>query len=57
MLEKIYSNEDIELLCDLREDLYYLSIVYNCCVNDCTNEYTKQELVAILKDMINVLEN
>ena len=57
MISKMYSNEDIELLHDLREDLYYLSIVYNCCVNDCTNEYTKQELVAILKDMINVLEN
>ena len=53
----IYSNEDIELVHDLREDLYYLSIVYNCCVNDCTNDYTKQELVVILKDMINVLEN
>lgn len=53
----IYSNEDIELVHDLREDLYYLSIVYNCCVNDCTNDYTKQELVAILKDMINVLES
>ena len=57
MISKMYSNEDIELLCDLREDLYYLSIVYNCCVNDCTNEYTKQELVVILKDMINVLDN
>ena len=57
MISKMYSNEDIELLCDLREDLYYLSIVYNSCVNDCTNDYTKQELVAILKDMINVLEN
>ena len=53
----IYSNEDIEVIHDLREDLYYLSIVYNCCVNDCTNDYTKQELVVILKDMINVLEN
>ena len=57
MISKMYSNEDIELMCDLREDLYYLSIVYNCCVNDCTNEYTKQELVTILKDMISVLEN
>ena len=57
MISKMYSNEDIELMCDLREDLYYLSIVYNCCVNDCTNDYTKQELVVILKDMINVLEN
>ena len=53
----MYSNEDIELLCDLREDLYYLSIVDKCCVSDCTNDYTKQELVAILKDMINVLDN
>ena len=57
MISKMYSNEDIEVVHDLREDLYYLSIVYNCCVNDCTNDYTKQELVVILKDMINVLEN
>ena len=53
MISKMYSNEDIELLCDLREDLYYLSIVDR----SCTNDYTKQELVVILKDMINVLEN
>ena len=53
----IYSNKDIELLCDLREDLYYLSIVDKCCVRACTNDYTKQELVTMLKDMINVLEN
>lgn len=57
MISKMYSNEDIELLCDLREDLYYLSIAYNSCVSDCTNDYTKQELVVILKDMINVLDN
>lgn len=57
MISKMYSNEDIELLCDLREDLYYLSIVDKCCVSDCTNDYTKQELVAILKDIISVLEN
>ena len=53
----IYSNKDIEVVHDLREDLYYLSIVYNCCVNDCTNDYTKQELVVILKDIISVLES
>ena len=53
----MYSNKDIEVVHDLREDLYYLSIVDKCCVNDCTNDYTKQELVAILKDMINVLDN
>ncbi len=57
MISKMYSNEDIELLYDLREDFYYLSIVDKCCVSDCTNDYTKQELVAILKDMINVLDN
>ena len=53
----IYSNEDIEVTHDLREDLYYLSIMYSSCVSYCTNDYTKQELVVILKDMINVLEN
>ena len=53
----IYSNEDIEVTHDLREDLYYLSIMYSSCVSYCTNDYTKQELVVILKDMISVLEN
>ena len=57
MISKMYSNDDIEVVHDLREDLYYLSIMYRFCVRDCTNDYTKQELVAILKDMINVLEN
>ena len=57
MVSKLYSNEDIELVFDSGEDLYYLSIVEKCCVRSCTNDYTKQELVAILKDMINVLEN
>ena len=53
----IYSNKDIEVVHDLREDLYYLSIMYSSCVSYCTNDYTKQELVVILKDMISVLEN
>ena len=57
MVCKLYSNQDIELEFDSGEDLYYLSITYNSCVRDCTNDYTKQELVAILKDMINVLDN
>ena len=57
MISKMYSNEDIEVVHDLREDLYYLSIMYSSCVSYCTNDYTKQELVVILKDMINVLEN
>ena len=57
MISKMYSNEDIEVVHDLREDLYYLSIMYSSCVSYCTNDYTKQELVAILKDMISVLEN
>ena len=57
MISKMYNNEDIEVVHDLREDLYYLSIVDKCCVRSCTNDYTKQELVVILKDMISVLEN
>ena len=57
MISKMYSNEDIELQCDLREDLYYLSIMYSSCVSYCTNDYTKQELVVILKDIISVLES
>ena len=57
MISKMYSNEDIEVTHDLREDLYYLSIMYSSCVSYCTNDYTKQELVVILKDIISVLEN
>ena len=57
MVSKLYSNEDIELVFDSGEDLYYLNIVYSSCVSDCTNDYTKQELIAILKDMISVLDN
>ena len=53
----IYSNKDIEVVHDLREDLYYLSIMYSSCVSYCTNDYTKQELVVILKDIISVLES
>ena len=57
MISKLYSNEDIEVVHDLREDLYYLSVVYGNSVSYCTNDYTKQELVVILKDIISVLEN
>ena len=57
MVSKLYSNEDIELEFDSGEDLYYLSITYDSCVRDFTNDYTKQELVIILKDMLSVLED
>ena len=57
MISKLYSNEDIEVVHDLREDLYYLSVVYGNSVSYCTNDYTKQELVVILKDIISVLDN
>ena len=57
MISKMYSNEDIEVVHDLREDLYYLSIMYSSCVSYCTNDYTKQGLVVILKDIISVLES
>ena len=52
MINKYFTADDIYVMYDSNEGLYYLQVMEGC-----TADYTKQELVAILKDMINVLEN
>ena len=55
MLECIYRKDNIELMYDIEEDLFYVrmgSVDVVCC----TQDYTKQELIAILKDMMKTLE-
>ena len=59
MVECIYRKDNIDLTYDINEDLYYISVdggdttglVY------CTQDYTKEELVSILKEMVKSLED
>ena len=59
MVEFIYRKDNIDLTYDINEDTYYISVdggdetglVY------CTQDYTKEELISILKDMIIALED
>ena len=59
MVECIYRKDNIDLTYDTNEDLYYISVdggdetglVY------CTQDYTKEELVSILKEMVKALED
>ena len=59
MLECIYRKDNIDLTYDINEDIYYISVdggdetglVY------CTQDYTKKELISILKEMVKTLED
>lgn len=59
MVECIYRKDNIDLTCDINEDIYYISVdggdetglVY------CTQDYTKEELISILKEMVKTLED
>lgn len=59
MVECIYRKDNIDLTYDINEDTYYISVdggdetglVY------CTQDYTKEELVSILKEMVKSLED
>lgn len=59
MVECIYRKDNIDLTYDINEDTYYISIdggddtglVY------CTQDYTKEELISILKEMVKALED
>ena len=59
MVECIYRKDNIDLTYDTNEDLYYISVdggdetglVY------CTKDYTKEELISILKEMVETLED
>lgn len=52
MISEYSAAGDISVVYDSNEGLYYLQVMEGC-----TEDYTKQELVAILKDIISVLEN
>ena len=54
MVECIYRNFNIELMYDIEEDLFYLRVgsENTAC---CTQDYTKEELIAILKDVVKTL--
>ena len=59
MVECIYRKDNIDLTYDTNEDLYYISVdggdetglVY------CTQDYTKEEIISILKEMVETLED
>ena len=59
MVEFIYRKDNIDLTYDINEDTYYISVdggdetglVY------CTQDYTKEELISILKEMVETLED
>lgn len=51
MISKYFTAEDISVMYDSSEGLYYLDVE-----GGCTVDYTKEELIAILKDMIKALE-
>ena len=59
MVECIYRKDNIDLTYDTNEDLYYISVdggdetglVY------CTKDYAKEELISILKEMVETLED
>ena len=56
MVECIYRNFNIELMYDIEEDLFYLRMGSGDVVC-CTQDYTKEELSSILKDMVKILED
>ena len=59
MVECIYRKDNIDLTYDINEDTYYISVdggdetglVY------CSQDYTKEELISILKEMVETLED
>lgn len=59
MLEIIYRKDNINLVYDIEEDLFYLRVggIYNDDVVSYTQDYAKEELITILKDMVKTLED
>lgn len=59
MVECIYRKDNIDLTYDINEDTYYISIDGgdNTGLVYCTQDYTKEELVSILKEMVETLED
>ena len=50
MISKYFTTDGISVMCDSNEDLYYLHINEGC-----TEDYTKEELINILKRVIDSL--
>ena len=59
MIECIYRKDNIDLTYDINEDTYYISIDGgdNTGLVYCTQDYTKEELISILKEMVEALED
>ena len=56
MLECVYRKDNIELMYDIEEDVFYLRVGSENMAY-CTQDYTKEELITILKRMIKTLED
>ena len=56
----IYRKDNIELMYDIEEDVFYIRVYCEYVGSEnmvyCTQDYTKEELISILKEMIKVLE-
>ena len=50
MISEYFTTDDITVMYDSNEDLYYLHIE-----GECTVDYTKEELIGILKRLVNSL--
>ena len=59
MLECIYRKDNIELMYDIEEDVFYIRVYCEYVGSEnmayCTQDYTKEELITVLKDMIKTL--
>lgn len=51
MISKYFTDDDISVMYDSNEDLYYLHTE-----GECTVDYTKEELINILKSIVDSLE-
>ena len=59
ILECTYRKDNLDLIYDANEETFYLSLdggggIDTVC---CSPDYTKEEIIAILKDMVKVLED
>ena len=56
MLECIYRKDNIELVYDIKEDVFYIRVGSEN-VACCTQDYNKEEIISILKEMVKSLED
>ena len=54
MIGHIYRKDNIELMYDIEEDVFYIRVGSENMAY-CTQDYTKEELITILKEMIKTL--